>query len=79
MFRVPDLTGQPCQCEECVVAGVSHRPVVRTPEGELHGIRLRRWYEAKEKFDRAWQRAQFQANARKMPRAIVQTSPEEER
>ena len=79
MFRVPDLAGAPCHCEACMVAGVSDKPVVRTPEGELHGLALRRWHEAREQFEREWQRAQFRMKGKAMPSVIVQRDPEDER
>lgn len=49
--RIPDLTADPCSCEACVVAGVNHLPVVRTPNGELHGRELAAWYREREAFD----------------------------
>ncbi len=50
-FYPPPLTGEPCRCPDCLLAGVSDKPVVRTPSGELHGVRLRDWYAARERFN----------------------------
>ena len=73
-YRVPDLAGPCCSCEACVVAGISHRPVVRTPEGELHGVKLVRWYAAKDAFDEALRRFRLKT----MLPAIVPREPGEE-
>ena len=42
----------PCTCEACTVAGVSHRPQLKSrKQGEwLHGKELRRVYEAQDAF-----------------------------
>jgi hypothetical protein len=50
-FYPPPLTGEPCDCLECVVAGVAGKPVVRTPGGELHGRKLADWYAARDRFN----------------------------
>ena len=55
-YRVPPLTGECCHCEACVVAGVSDKPVVRSPDGELHGKRLADFYRRKAEFDEAMAR-----------------------
>lgn len=71
-YRVPPLAGEPCSCTECVVAGVSGRPVVRTPDGELHGRKLAVWYAERDKTIQAL-KAVF---VRSMPKAEVQTDPD---
>ena len=76
-FRVPPLSGEPCACDDCRVAGVTSLAVVRTPNGELHGVALARWYAARERAVQAIQRLRFTGGApRRMPDAIVQTDPD---
>lgn len=47
-----DIEGAPCLCPECHQAGVSELPLVRDPQSAewLHGYRLKRWYEAKNRY-----------------------------
>lgn len=51
-MKLADFEREPCQCERCVLAGVSDRPQRRDPRSGawLHGDPLRRWYLAKEAF-----------------------------
>ena len=74
MFTPPALSGEPCGCDACRIAGVSDRPVVRAPNGELHGKALADWYQAREKALRAIQA--FRLGAHRMPSAEVQVDPE---
>lgn len=57
-------------------AGVADVPVVRTPDGELHGIALARWVAARNKAARALEAFRF--SAKRMPKADVQVDPTEE-
>lgn len=42
---------EPCQCHDCIVAGVSTRPQRLDPrDGWLHGLALSRWYQARDRF-----------------------------
>lgn len=43
---------EPCTCEACTVAGVSHRPQLRSRKNGdwLHGKELRAVYEARDTF-----------------------------
>jgi hypothetical protein len=52
-FTPPPLTGECCRCADCLRAGVTDKPVVRAPNGELHGKALAEWYAEREKFDAA--------------------------
>jgi len=43
------MTGEPCTCEACVLAGCDKPPVTLAklgnyPERQLHGRELKRWY-----------------------------------
>ena len=51
-MRPEDIEQPPCQCEACVLAGISHKPVRRDPRtGQLlHGKALRKWWEAHDAF-----------------------------
>lgn len=53
-MKPTDIEGPPCDCEACVVAGVSHQPIRREPrEGKwMHGRELARWYSARDEFRR---------------------------
>ena len=64
MFAPPPLTGDCCRCEECRVAGVTDKPVVRAPNGELHGRALAEFWAAKDRFDVAFAALK---QARRMP------------
>jgi hypothetical protein len=66
-FRVPELTGEPCHCDECRIAGVADKPVVRSPDGELHGRALARWYRERERAIEAL--ARFRVKP--MPMALI--------
>ena len=74
-YRVPELSGACCSCPECVMAGMTDKPVVRTPEGELHGAKLARFYAEQAKFKAAM--GKF-PGLKAMPKAIVQREPGEE-
>lgn len=47
-----DFEGEPCSCAECSQAGVTDKPLIRDRYTGvwLHGYNLKRWYEAKAKF-----------------------------
>lgn len=71
-YRVPPLTGAPCSCDACKVAGLAgnpKRPPVRTPDGELHGRELARWYAERDKTIAAL-KAVF---VKSIPKAEIQT------
>ena len=63
-FQPPPTYGEPCYCQECRVAGVAGERPIRTPAGELHGVKLRAHLAAKARFDAAVQRL---AEGRRMP------------
>ena len=52
-FQPPPTYGEPCSCAECRVAGVAGERPIRTPNGELHGVKLRDHLAAKARFDAA--------------------------
>lgn len=51
-MKIEDFIGPPCGCHLCTVAGVSNLEIRRDPwTGRwLHGVDLRRWYQARERF-----------------------------
>ena len=51
-MRPSNYQGPPCDCHECVAAGVSDKPIRRDPySGKmLHGWPLARWWMARDKF-----------------------------
>lgn len=53
LMKREDFEGPPCSCPACFQAGVSEQPQIRDRyTGKwLHGQDLRRWYEAKAKFE----------------------------
>lgn len=46
---------EPCQCHDCIVAGVSTRPQRLDPRTReyLHGVALARWWSARDAFVKA--------------------------
>lgn len=55
--KLTDFQREPCTCEACTVAGVSKLAQRRDPFSGawLHGVQLRRWYEAKARVFKQWQ------------------------
>lgn len=51
-MSLKDFVGAPCDCGQCVQAGVNSLEQVRDPRSGawLHGYDLKRWYEARQKF-----------------------------
>ena len=49
-----EIQREPCQCHECIVAGVSKRPQRKDPHSAewLHGKSLARWWQARDDFAR---------------------------
>lgn len=54
-MKPADFVGRPCDCPNCRQAGVTELAIRRDPRsGEwLHGYDLKRWYDAKARFEQA--------------------------
>jgi hypothetical protein len=69
-MRHEDFEREPCQCGDCLQAGVSALVQVRDwyTGAWLHGYDLQRWYDARDRF---WNTFHEQVKQRAMPTAKV--------
>lgn len=56
-MRREDIEADPCDCPECTQAGVAGQSPRRDPHSGmwLHGYNLKRWLDAKAKFEKAFE------------------------